>query len=185
MESSVDQTKSPNAKPGSKPDAKDDLKSLPMPEVEKQLGSSPDGLSSSRGAKAAGSIWSQRDCRKERQSVSEIPHLFLGPHPVDDRSGGDSVGRGPALAGFLHHPPFAAFQRRGRILGRTSGRQRHRRAEDKAGDQGQSESAMGSGPIPRRARWCRATSSACAWATLFRRMRVCWRATRWRWISPR
>jgi hypothetical protein len=32
------------SKPGSKPDAKDDLKSLPLAEVEKQLGSSPDGL---------------------------------------------------------------------------------------------------------------------------------------------
>ncbi len=27
---------------------------------------------------------------------------------MDDRSGGDSVRRGRALAGFFHHPPFAA-----------------------------------------------------------------------------
>ena len=32
------------AKPGSKPDVKDDLKTLPLPEVEKKLGSSPNGL---------------------------------------------------------------------------------------------------------------------------------------------
>ena len=32
-------------KPVSKPDSKDDLKSLPMPEVEKRLGSSAKGLS--------------------------------------------------------------------------------------------------------------------------------------------
>ena len=25
----------------------------------------------------------------------------------------------------------------------------------------------------------------CAWATSCRRMRACWRAIRWRWISPR
>ena len=31
-------------KPGSAPDAKDDSKTLPMAEVEKKLGSSPDGL---------------------------------------------------------------------------------------------------------------------------------------------
>ena len=37
--------KDPESKQGLKPDAKDDLKSLPMPEVEKKLGSSPDGLS--------------------------------------------------------------------------------------------------------------------------------------------
>ncbi len=84
MESSVDQTKSPNAKPGSKPDAKDDLKSLPMPEVEKRLGSSPDGLSQAEAQKAAGPRWPERDCGKERQSVPQIPDLFLGSHPVDD-----------------------------------------------------------------------------------------------------
>ena len=33
-----------NGKPGAKPESKDDLKSLPMAEVEKKLGSSPDGL---------------------------------------------------------------------------------------------------------------------------------------------
>ena len=37
----------------------------------------------------------------------------------------------------------------------------------------------------RRVNWCRATSSACAWATSCRRMRACWRATRSKWTSPR
>ena len=58
---------------------------------------------------------------------------------MDDRSGGDSVGRGPALAGFFHHPAFAARQRCGRILGRTPGKRRHRRPESQAGDQGPGE----------------------------------------------
>jgi H+-transporting ATPase len=40
----TDKPKSPESKPGSKPESKDDLKSLPMLEVEKKLGSSPDGL---------------------------------------------------------------------------------------------------------------------------------------------
>ena len=60
MKPNADQPKAPESKPGSKPnapDAKDDLKSLPMPEVEKKLGSSPDGLSSSRGAETADPIW--------------------------------------------------------------------------------------------------------------------------------
>ena len=35
MIANVDQPKTPDSKPGSKPDAKDDLKTLPMPEVEK------------------------------------------------------------------------------------------------------------------------------------------------------
>ena len=38
----------PRAKAGPEPDAKDDLKSLPVPEVEKRLSSSPDGLVTDR-----------------------------------------------------------------------------------------------------------------------------------------
>ena len=44
-------------KPVSNPDSKDDLKSLPMPEVEKRLGSSPKGLSQAEAAETAGAIW--------------------------------------------------------------------------------------------------------------------------------
>jgi H+-transporting ATPase len=40
MEPNADQPKAPEPKPG----AKDDLKSLPMPELQAKLGSSPDGL---------------------------------------------------------------------------------------------------------------------------------------------
>jgi H+-transporting ATPase len=47
----ADQPKAPESKPGLKPHAKDDLKSLPMPELEKQLGSSPDGLSQTEAEK--------------------------------------------------------------------------------------------------------------------------------------
>jgi len=36
--------KPPESKPTSESEAKDDLKTLPMAEVEKKLGSSPDGL---------------------------------------------------------------------------------------------------------------------------------------------
>ena len=34
----------PESTPGAKPDGKDDLKTLPLPEVEKELGSSPECL---------------------------------------------------------------------------------------------------------------------------------------------
>jgi H+-transporting ATPase len=44
MEPNAGQPEAPEPKPGSKPDAKDDLKSLPMPELQAKLGSSPDGL---------------------------------------------------------------------------------------------------------------------------------------------
>lgn len=51
MKPDTDQAKAPGSKPTSKPDAKDDLKSLPLPEVEKKLGSSPDGLSQAEAQK--------------------------------------------------------------------------------------------------------------------------------------
>jgi H+-transporting ATPase len=50
-EPNVDQPKAPELKPGSKPDAKDDLKSLPMPELQAKLGSSPNGLSQAEAQK--------------------------------------------------------------------------------------------------------------------------------------
>ena len=61
MKPKADQTKAPEATAGSKPDAKDDLKTLPLADVEKKLGSSPDGLS---GAEAPDPIWAERDCRR-------------------------------------------------------------------------------------------------------------------------
>ena len=41
----------PPKDPASKDDAKDDLKSLPLSEVEKKLGSSPDGLTQAEAQK--------------------------------------------------------------------------------------------------------------------------------------
>ena len=38
MEPNANQPKAPESKPGSNPNAKDDLKSLPLAEVEKKLG---------------------------------------------------------------------------------------------------------------------------------------------------
>ena len=51
MKPNADQPKAPESKPGSKPDAKDDLKSLPMPELQAKLGSSPEGLSEAEAQK--------------------------------------------------------------------------------------------------------------------------------------
>lgn len=44
MEAKVATPKAPESRPNAKPDSKDDLKSLPLAEVEKKLQSSPDGL---------------------------------------------------------------------------------------------------------------------------------------------
>ena len=52
MKASADQGKTPEVKPG----AKDDLKTLPMAELQAKLGSSPEGLTQSRGGEAAGPV---------------------------------------------------------------------------------------------------------------------------------
>jgi len=51
MESNAAQSNAPESKPGSKPNAKDDLKSLPMSELQATLRSSPDGLSQAEAQK--------------------------------------------------------------------------------------------------------------------------------------
>ena len=61
MKPNADQPKVVQSKSGSKPDAKDDLKSLPMPELQAKLGSSPDGLSQAEAQKRLTQYGPQRD----------------------------------------------------------------------------------------------------------------------------
>jgi H+-transporting ATPase len=51
MKHESDQPEVPVLKSGSRPDAKDDLKVLPMPELQANLGSSPDGFSQEEAQK--------------------------------------------------------------------------------------------------------------------------------------
>jgi len=53
--------------------ANDDLKTLPVAEVQKRLDSS----TTRQG-------WAERDCGKKGQRVPEVSHLFLGPDTLDD-----------------------------------------------------------------------------------------------------
>ena len=98
MKPNSDQPTAPNTKLGLKPTRKDDLKSLPLAEVEKKLGSSPDGLTQAEAQKRLTQYGPNEIEEKKTNRAPEIPQLFLGSHPVDDRSGGDPVGGGPALA---------------------------------------------------------------------------------------
>ena len=139
MKPHADQPKAPESKPGSKPDAKDDLKSLPMPEVEKKLGSSPDGLTQAEAQKRLTQYGPNEIEEKKTNPFLKFLTYFWGPIPWMIEAAVILSARRPALAGFCHHPPFACGQRRGRILGRTPGGQRHRRPEGQAGDQGPGE----------------------------------------------
>jgi H+-transporting ATPase len=64
-----------------KPDAKDDLKSLPLPEVEKILGSSPDGLSQVEAQKRLGQYGPNEIEEKKTNPLLKFLTYFWGPIP--------------------------------------------------------------------------------------------------------
>ena len=81
MKPNGDQPKAPESKPGSKPNANDDLKSLPLPEVEKQLGSSPDGLSQAEAQKRLTQYGPNEIEEKKTNPFLKFLTYFWGPIP--------------------------------------------------------------------------------------------------------
>ena len=89
MQATADQPKAAETKPGSKPkpeakpkpDPKDDLKSLPMPEVEKRLGSSPKGLSQAEAAKRLAQCGPNEIKEKKDNLFLKFLSYFWGPIP--------------------------------------------------------------------------------------------------------
>jgi H+-transporting ATPase len=81
MKSNADQPKAPESKPGSKPNAKDDLKSLPLPEVEKKLGSSPDGLSQAEAQRRLAQYGYNEIAEKKTNPFLKFLTYFWGPIP--------------------------------------------------------------------------------------------------------
>ena len=77
MEPNPDQPKAPE----SKPDAKDDLKSLPLAEVEKQLGSSPDGLTQAEAQKRLTQYGPNEIEEKKTNAFLKFLSYFWGPIP--------------------------------------------------------------------------------------------------------
>jgi len=67
--------------PPSKPDARDELKTLPLPEVEKRLGSSPDGLTQAEAAKRL-TQYGPNEIEEEKTNVLlKFLSYFWGPIP--------------------------------------------------------------------------------------------------------
>ena len=139
MEPTADQPKAPESKPGPKPNAKDDLKSLPMPELQAKLGSSPDGLSQAEAQQRLTQYGPNEIEEKKTNPFLKFLTYLWGPIPW-------MIEAAVILSAVARHwPDFfiilasASGQRRGRILGRTPGGQRHRRSEGQAGDQGPGE----------------------------------------------
>jgi H+-transporting ATPase len=77
MPPTADQSKTP----ASKPDAKNDLKTLPLPEVEKQLGTSPDGLSQAEAEKRLTQYGPNEIAEKKSNLFLKFLSYFWGPIP--------------------------------------------------------------------------------------------------------
>jgi H+-transporting ATPase len=81
MKPNADQPKAPESKPGSKPDAKDDLKSLPMPELQEKLGSSPEGLSQAEATSRLTQYGPNEIEEKKTNLFLKFLSYFWGPIP--------------------------------------------------------------------------------------------------------
>ena len=90
--------KVPDSKPGSKPDEKDDLKSLPLAEVEKRLGYSPDGLSQVEAQKRLAHYGPNEIEEKKANPLLKFLTYFWGPIPW-------MIEAAVILSGVLRHWP--------------------------------------------------------------------------------
>jgi H+-transporting ATPase len=77
----TEEPKAQKPKPGSKPNAKDDLKSLPMPEVEKKLESSPDGLTQAEAQKRLTQYGPNEIEERKTNPFLKFLSYFWGPIP--------------------------------------------------------------------------------------------------------
>ena len=75
-----------------------DLKTLPMPEVQKQLASSPDGLTQSEATKRLTQYGPNEITEHQTNPLLQFLSYFWGTDSVDDRGGGDPLGCGRSLA---------------------------------------------------------------------------------------
>src|SRR5208282_1317092 len=81
MKNTTDQPKAPESKPGSKPESKDELKTLPMAEVEKKLGSSPNGLTQVEAQKRLAQYGPNEIEEKKTNLLLKFLSYFWGPIP--------------------------------------------------------------------------------------------------------
>ena len=89
MSPNAGQPKPPDSKPGPKPDAKGDappaakgdLKTLPLAEVEKQLGTSPDGLTEAEAQKRLAQYGPNEIAEKKTNQFLKFLTYFWGPIP--------------------------------------------------------------------------------------------------------
>jgi H+-transporting ATPase len=88
----------PDAKPASKPDGNEDLRSLPVAEVEKRLGSSPDGLTQVEAEKRLTQYGPNEIEEKRENPLLKLLTYFWGPIPW-------MIEAAVILSGVLRHWP--------------------------------------------------------------------------------
>ncbi|WP_197495649.1 cation-transporting P-type ATPase [Acidihalobacter yilgarnensis] len=81
MKPDTGQSKTLEAKSVPKPDSKGDLKSLPLADVEKQLGSSPDGLTQAEAAKRLSQYGPNEIAERKTNPLLKFLSYFWGPIP--------------------------------------------------------------------------------------------------------
>ena len=81
MEAHADHPKGPGSKAGSRPDAKDNLQTLPLSEVEKKLGSSPEGLTQAEAQKRLTQYGPNEIEEKKTNELLKFLSYFWGPIP--------------------------------------------------------------------------------------------------------
>ena len=81
MEAHADQPKAAGSKADSKADAKDNLQTLPLPEVEKKLGSSPEGLTQAEAQKRLTQYGPNEIAEKKTNELLKFLTYFWGPIP--------------------------------------------------------------------------------------------------------
>ena len=64
-----------------------------MAEVEKQLGTTPQGISQAEATKRLTQYGPNEIAEQKTDALLKFLRSLLGPHPVDDRSGRRPVGR--------------------------------------------------------------------------------------------
>jgi H+-transporting ATPase len=77
----AEEPKAKKSKQGSKPNTQDDLKSLPMPEVEKKLASSPEGLTQAEAQKRLTQYGPNEIEEKKTNPLLKFLSYFWGPIP--------------------------------------------------------------------------------------------------------
>jgi H+-transporting ATPase len=88
----------PGSKAGPEPDAKDDLKSLPVPEVEKRLASSPDGLTGAEAQQRLAKYGPNEIEEKKDNPLLKLLTYLWGPIPW-------MIEAAVILSGVLRHWP--------------------------------------------------------------------------------